>query len=133
MCFNDHMKLQYIVQVCTWLQHLVYKARRTNFSGSHRQMDKWWWILILVGRLTFVFCHLLTFVRYNRAYCMFGLLHCIRYNKDFVILWFIKSSFFPIYFIVTLTGLKNIIIIPRTLLYSSLLNQTSTVPHVIKQ
>ena len=64
---------------------------------------------------------------------MFGLLHCIRYNKDFVISWFIKSSFFPIYFIVTLTGLKNIIIIPRTLLYSSLLNRTSTVPHVIKQ
>ena len=53
---------------------------------------------------------------------MFGLLHCIRYNKDFVILWFTKSSFFPIYFIVTLTGLKNIIIIPRTLLYSSSLN-----------
>ena len=53
---------------------------------------------------------------------MFGLLHCIRYNKDFVISWFIKSSFFPIHFIVTLTGLKNIIIIPRTLLYSSSLN-----------
>ena len=64
---------------------------------------------------------------------MFGLLHCIRYNKDFVISWFIEPSFFPIYFIVTLTGLKNIIIEPRTLSNSSLLNRSSTVLHVITQ
>ena len=64
---------------------------------------------------------------------MFGLLHCVRYNKDFVISWFIKSSFFPIYFIVTLTGLKNIIIEPRTLSNSSSLNRSSTVLHVITQ
>ena len=64
---------------------------------------------------------------------MFGLLHCVRYNKDFVISWFIKPSFFPIYFIVTLTGLKNIIIVPRTLSNSSSLNQSSTVLHVITQ
>ena len=57
---------------------------------------------------------------------MFGLLHCVRYNKDYVISWFIKPSFFPIYFIVTLTE-------PRTLSNSSSLNRSSTVLHVITQ
>ena len=46
---------------------------------------------------------MLTFVRYIGVYFTFGLLDCIRYNKDFVI-----SRFFPVYFTVTLAGLKSI-------------------------
>ena len=34
------MMLQYAVQVCIQLQHLIFKARRTNFRGSHRQTSK---------------------------------------------------------------------------------------------
>ena len=46
---------------------------------------------------------MLTFVRYIGVYFTFGLLDCIRYNKDFVI-----SRFFPVYFTVSLAGLKSI-------------------------
>ena len=64
--------------------------------------------MILVGLLAFVFCLVLTFVRYIELYYTFGLLDCVCYNKDFVILRFIISRFFPIQFTVTLVELKSI-------------------------
>ena len=50
----------------------------------------------------FMFCHMLTFLRYIGAYFTFGLLDCVRYNEDFVI-----ERFCSIQFTVTLAGLKN--------------------------
>ena len=37
--------------------------------------------MILVGLLTFVFCLVLTFVRYIELYYTFGLLDCVCYTK----------------------------------------------------
>ena len=51
---------------------------------------------------TFIFCHVLTFIRYIGVDFTFGLLDCIRYNEDFVI-----PRFCSIHFTVTLAGLKK--------------------------
>ena len=60
-------------------------------------------------RFAFIFCHVLTFFRYIGVYRTFGLLDCVRYNEDFVILRFVISRFCSIHFTVTLAGLKNIV------------------------
>ena len=57
----------------------------------------------------FTFCRLMTFIRYIGVDFTFGLLDCVRYNKDFVISRFIISRFCSIHFTVTLAGMKNIV------------------------
>ena len=53
----------------------------------------------------FIFCRVMTFIRYIVVDFMFyGLLDRVRYNKDFVL-----SRFCSILFTVTLAGLKNIV------------------------
>ena len=52
----------------------------------------------------FIFCLVMTIIRYIGVDFTFGLLDCVRYNEDFVI-----SRFFSIHFTVTLAGLKNIV------------------------
>ena len=52
----------------------------------------------------FIFCRVMTFIRYIGIDFTFGLLYCVRYNEDFVI-----SRFCSIDFTVTLVGLKNIV------------------------
>ena len=54
----------------------------------------------------FIFCRVMTFVRYIGVDFSFELLDCVRYNEDFVV-----SKFCSIHFTLTLAGLKNI---PRT-------------------
>ena len=39
----------------------------------------------------------------------FGLLDCVRYNEDFIILRFIISRFSSLHFTVTLARLKNVV------------------------
>ena len=55
----------------------------------------------------FIFRHMLTFIRYIE-FCV-GLLDCVRYNEDFVILRFVISRFCSIHFTVILAGLKEIV------------------------
>ena len=57
----------------------------------------------------FIFCRVMTSIRYIGVDFTFGLLDCVRYNEDFVISRFVKSRFCSIHFMVTLAGLKNII------------------------
>ena len=52
----------------------------------------------------FIFCRVMTFIRYIGVYFTFGPLDCVRYNEEFVI-----SRFCSIHFTVTLAGLKNIV------------------------
>ena len=52
----------------------------------------------------FIFCRVMRFIRYSGVGFTFGLLDCVRYNEDFVIL-----RFCSIHSTVTLAGLKNII------------------------
>ena len=52
----------------------------------------------------FIFCCVMTFIRYIRVDFTFGLVDCVRYNEDFVI-----SRFCSIQFTATLAGLKNIV------------------------
>ena len=52
----------------------------------------------------FIFCRVMIFIRYIGVDFKFGLLDCVRYNKDFVI-----SRFCSLHFAVTLAGLKNIL------------------------
>ena len=52
----------------------------------------------------FIFCRVMTFIRYIGVDFTFGLLDCVRYNKDFVI-----SRYSSIHFTVTFAGLKNIV------------------------
>ena len=52
---------------------------------------------------------MLTFICYIGVDFTFGLLDCVRYNEDFVILRFVISRFCSIHFTVTLAGLKNIV------------------------
>ena len=51
----------------------------------------------------------MTFIRYIGVHFTSGLLDCVRYKEDFVILRFVISRFSYIHFTVTLAGLKNII------------------------
>ena len=44
-----------------------------------------------------IFCRVMTFIRYIGIDFTFGLLDCVRYNEDFVILRFVKSRFCPIH------------------------------------
>ena len=59
----------------------------------------------------FIFCRVMTFIRYIGVDFMFGVPDCFRYkyNEDFVISRFVISRFCPIHFTVTLFGLKNIV------------------------
>ena len=57
----------------------------------------------------FIFCRVITIIRYIGVDITFGLLDCVRYNEDFVISRFVISRFCPIHFTVTLAGLKNIV------------------------
>ena len=41
----------------------------------------------------FIFCRVMTFIRYIGVDFTFGVLDCVRYIKDFVILRFVKSRF----------------------------------------
>ena len=52
---------------------------------------------------------MLTFIRYIEVCFTFGLLDCVRYNEDFVILRFVISRFCSIHFTVILAGLKKIV------------------------
>ena len=52
----------------------------------------------------FIFCRVMTFIRYIGVDFTFGVLDCVRYIEDFVI-----SRFCSIHFTVTLAGLKNIV------------------------
>ena len=54
--------------------------------------------------LAFIFCRVMTFIRYIGEDFTFGLLDCVRYNEDIAI-----SRFCSIQFTVTLAGLKNIV------------------------
>ena len=67
-------------------------------------------------------CLLLTFVRYIRIYHTFGLLDCNSHNEDFVIL-----RFCPIYFNITLAGLKSIVRHTEDFVIWGSLNRCSTV------
>ena len=54
----------------------------------------------------FVFCHVLTFVRYIGVIIYtFGPLERVRYDEDFQVI----SRFFPRHFSATLAGLKSIL------------------------
>ena len=57
----------------------------------------------------FIFCHVMTFIRYIRVDFTFGLPDCVRYNGDFIISRFVISRFCSIHFTVTLARLKNIV------------------------
>ena len=75
----------------------------------------------------FIFCRVMTFIRYIGADFTLGLLDCARYNEDFFIQRFVISRFYSIHFTVTLAGLKRIsFVIPRTSLYRGSLNRGST-------
>ena len=52
----------------------------------------------------FIICSMMRFIRYIGVDFTFGLLNCVRYDKDFVI-----SRFCSIHFTVTLARLKNIV------------------------
>ena len=58
--------------------------------------------MLVCFAFTCIFCHMMTFLRYNGVYFMFGLLDRVCYNEDFII-----SRFCSIHFTVTLAGLKN--------------------------
>ena len=51
----------------------------------------------------------MTFILYIRVDFTLGLLDCVRYNEDFIILQYVISRFCSIHFTVTLFGLKNIV------------------------
>ena len=57
----------------------------------------------------FIFCRVMTSIRYIGVDFTFGLLDCVRYNKDFVISGFVISRFCSIHFTATLARLKNIV------------------------
>ena len=57
----------------------------------------------------FIFCRVMTFIRYIGVDFTFGVLDCVRYNEDFVISRSVISRFCSLYFTVTLAGLRNII------------------------
>ena len=57
----------------------------------------------------FIICSVMTFIRYIGVDFTFGLLDCVRYNEDFVILRFVISRFCSIHFTVTLAGLNNLV------------------------
>ena len=50
---------------------------------------------LLLVCFAFIFCHVMTFIRYIRVDFMFGLLDCVRYNKDFVIYIYIYRGSVP--------------------------------------
>ena len=57
----------------------------------------------------FIFCLVMTFIRYIGVGFTFGVLDYVRYIEVFVISRFVMPRFCSIHFIVTLAGLKNII------------------------
>ena len=64
---------------------------------------------LLLVRFAFIFCCMMTFIRYIRVDFTLGLLDCFCDNEDFVISRFVASRFYCIHFTVTLAGLKNIV------------------------
>ena len=56
----------------------------------------------------FIFCRVMTFIRYIGVDLTLGILDCDRYNKDFVISRFVLSRSCSIHFTVTLAGPKNV-------------------------
>ena len=75
----------------------------------------------------FIFCRVMTFIRYSGVHFTFGLLDCVHYNEDFVISRFVIARFCSIHFTVTLVGLKNILCYTEDSLYRGSLNRVSTV------
>ena len=57
----------------------------------------------------FIFCRVMTFIRYIGVDFTFGLLDYVRYNEDFVISRLVVSRFCSIHFTLTLAGLKYIV------------------------
>ena len=57
----------------------------------------------------FIFCLVITSIRYIGVDFKFGLLDCVRYDEDFVVSRFFISRFCSIHFTVILAGLKNIV------------------------
>ena len=55
----------------------------------------------------FIFCRVMTFIRFIGVDFMFGLLDCVHCIEDFVISRFFKSRFCSVLFTVTLAGLKT--------------------------
>ena len=56
----------------------------------------------------FIFCRVMTFIRYIGVDFTFGVRDCVRYIEVFVISRFVISRFCSIHFTITLAGLKNI-------------------------
>ena len=65
----------------------------------------------------------MTFIYFIGVDFRFGLLDCVCYNKDFVILRLIISRFCSIHFTLTLARLKNIIHHAENFLFRGLLNR----------
>ena len=63
----------------------------------------------LLVYFAFIFCRVMTFIRYIGVDFKFGLLDCVRYNEDFAMSKFVISRFCSIHFTITLAGLKNIV------------------------
>ena len=57
----------------------------------------------------FIFCRVITFIRYIGVDVTFGLLGCVRYNENFVMSRFVISRFCSIHFTVTVAGLKHLV------------------------
>ena len=62
------------------------------------------WLLVCSA---FIFCRVMTFIRYVGVDFTLGILDSVLYNEDFVISRFVISRFYSIHFAVTLAGLKN--------------------------
>ena len=58
---------------------------------------------------TFIFCRVITFIRYIGVDFTFGVLDCVCYIEDFVISRLVVPRFSSIHFTVTLACLKNIV------------------------
>ena len=92
--YNSASVILYMTEPLTEMIHSYYKVK--GFSS-------------LLDCFAFTFCRLMTFIRYIGVDFTFGLLDCVRYNKDFVTSRFIISRFCSIHFTVTLARLKNIV------------------------
>ena len=64
---------------------------------------------LLLVCFAFIFCRVMTFIRYIGVDFTFGVLDCVRYIEDFVISRLVIPRYCSIHFTVTLAGLKNIV------------------------
>ena len=71
-------------------------------------VDCWFVGVYLLSRV-FVFCRMLTLIRYIEVDFMFGPPDYVRYIEEFVISRFVISRFYFIHFTVSLVGTKKIV------------------------